>query len=61
MPIAFVGAGLPILPALAGDSKTYAERLFDFPSVGALSKRDVANALNMPAAKENAKLTDSSV
>jgi hypothetical protein len=32
-----VGAGLPILPELAGESKSYAERLFSFPDVGALS------------------------
>jgi hypothetical protein len=33
LPIVFVGAGLPILPALAGNSKSYAERLFKFPDI----------------------------
>ena len=39
LPIVLLGAGLPILPGLAGESKSYAERLFSFPDVGALSAR----------------------
>ena len=49
LPIALVGAGLPILPALAGDSRSYAERLFTFPSIGALDSADAARALRDPA------------
>lgn len=49
LPMVLIGAGLPILPALAGESKSYAERLFTFPSVGALSKEDAAKALQEPA------------
>lgn len=49
LPIVLVGAGLPILPALAGESKSYAERLFSFPAVGALSKEDAEKALQEPA------------
>jgi hypothetical protein len=49
LPIVLVGAGLPILPALAGESKSYAERLFSFPAVGALSKGDAEKALREPA------------
>jgi hypothetical protein len=48
-PIVLLGAGLPILPRLAGESKSYAERLFSFPEVGALSKPDAAKALQDPA------------
>ena len=48
LPLVFVGAGLPILPALAGESKTYAERLFLFPNIGALSKTDAIKALQDP-------------
>jgi len=44
-----LGAGLPILPGLAGDAKSYAERLFNFPDVGALSETDSAKALRDPA------------
>jgi energy-coupling factor transporter ATP-binding protein EcfA2 len=49
LPIVLLGAGLPILPGLAGDSKSYAERLFSFPEIGALSKADSARALQEPA------------
>ncbi len=53
-PVVLFGAGLPILPGLAGDSKSYAERLFSFPDIGALSKEDVFLALQEPAKRENA-------
>src|SRR5208337_1825490 len=49
LPLVLLGAGLPILPGLAGDSKSYAERLFSFPEVGALSAEDAAKALRDPA------------
>jgi hypothetical protein len=49
LPLVLLGAGLPILPGLAGESKSYAERLFSFPEVGALSEADAAKALREPA------------
>ncbi len=49
LPLVLLGAGLPILPALAGESKSYAERLFAFPYIGALTPDDVAKALREPA------------
>ena len=49
LPFVLLGAGLPILPGLAGESKSYAERLFNFPEVGALSEMDSAKALREPA------------
>jgi len=49
LPLVLLGAGLPILPGLAGESKSYAERLFSFPDIGALSGEDVAKALQGPA------------
>lgn len=36
LPLTVVGAGLPQLLALAGNAKSYAERLFDFPQIGPL-------------------------
>jgi len=48
-PLVLFGAGLPILPGLAGESKSYAERLFSFPHVGALTEKDAAQALYEPA------------
>jgi hypothetical protein len=49
LPLVLLGAGLPILPGLAGEAKSYAERLFTFPEIGALSKPDAAKALRDPA------------
>jgi hypothetical protein len=49
LPLILLGAGLPTLLGLAGDSKSYAERLFNFPDIGALTESDAAKALNDPA------------
>jgi energy-coupling factor transporter ATP-binding protein EcfA2 len=48
LPMVLLGAGLPILPGLAGESKSYAERLFSFPDIGALSEADASKALCDP-------------
>lgn len=48
LPLVLIGAGLPILPGLAGESKSYAERLFSFPDVGPLSEPDATKALREP-------------
>lgn len=57
LPLVLIGAGLPILPALAGESKTYAERLFQFPDIGPLSATDSAKALQEPVKKYGVKFT----
>lgn len=49
LPITLVGAGLPQLPRLAGEAKSYAERLFKFPRIGELSETEAARALVEPA------------
>ena len=54
LPVVLVGAGLPILPGLVGESKSYAERLFNFPDVGALSEEEAAQALQEPAQAQGA-------
>ena len=48
LPMVLLGAGLPILPGLAGESKSYAERLFNFPNIGALNEADATKALQDP-------------
>jgi hypothetical protein len=48
LPLVLVAAGLPILPGLAGESKSYAERLFSFPGIGPLPAPDALKALNDP-------------
>ncbi len=54
LPITMVGAGLPQIAELAGDAKSYAERLFEFPAIGNLSAVDARRALEEPAAAEDA-------
>lgn len=49
LPLVLIAAGLPVLPGMAGESKSYAERLFNFPDIGALSEADAAKALRDPA------------
>ena len=49
LPVVLVGAGLPQLPGLAGEAKSYSERLFDFPVVNSLSSVEAANAITLPA------------
>lgn len=48
LPLVLVGAGLPILPGMVGESKSYAERLFSFPEVGPLPEPDAFKALQDP-------------
>lgn len=50
LPVIVVGAGLPQIVGLAGESKSYAERLFDYPKIGALDAPDARRALAQPAA-----------
>ena len=57
LPLILIGAGLPQLVALAGDSKSYSERLFDFPTIGALEKKDSFDALQNPVRKEKVRFS----
>lgn len=55
LPLIVIGAGLPQLAKLAGDAKSYAERLFDYPSVGPLDEASARLALSAPAEREGVK------
>jgi hypothetical protein len=55
LPLVLLGAGLPILTRLAGESKSYAERLFEFPEIGPLSFEDAAKALQDPVLRESVR------
>src|SRR5258706_615642 len=48
LPIMLVGAGLPQLRGRMGRAKSYAERLFDFPEIGALGVAEARIAINRP-------------
>lgn len=49
LPICVVGAGLPQLRGRAGEAKSYAERLFDYPQIGPLDYSEAKRALEKPA------------
>ena len=57
LPITMVGAGLPQIAELAGDAKSYAERLFKFPAIGVLLPDDAGEALARPAMDEGVAYT----
>ncbi|HEX2716939.1 MAG TPA: ATP-binding protein [Gemmatimonadaceae bacterium] len=56
LPFIVFGAGLPQLAALAGEAKSYAERLFDYPPVGALDPDAAKRAIREPIVGEGAKI-----
>jgi hypothetical protein len=49
LPLVLIGAGLPQIAALAGNAKSYAERLFDYPAVDRLDPPAARAALTKPA------------
>lgn len=57
LPLVVFGAGLPQIVGHAGRSKSYAERLFDFPEIGPLSRADAQDALRDPARAEGVDFT----
>jgi hypothetical protein len=58
LPLLMVGAGLPHILGLLGKSKSYAERLFAFPQVEALSRVAANDALSIPAASRGVQFSD---
>lgn len=53
LPVMLIGAGLPQLRGRMGRAKSYAERLFDFPEIGALQPAAARQAITIPAAAQN--------
>jgi hypothetical protein len=58
LPITLVGAGLPQLLALAGEAKSYSERLFEYPQVDKLNTMAALDALRKPAQQLGVSYTD---
>ncbi|MDN3566029.1 ATP-binding protein [Paeniroseomonas aquatica] len=57
LPVLLVGAGLPQVARLAGEAKSYAERLFQYPAVGALDPASARQAIEKPIVDEDATIT----
>lgn len=61
VPILIFGAGLPLLAAMSGDAKSYAERLFLYPKIGALSEEDANLAIRRPINNLDEKISSSAL
>ncbi len=58
LPITAAAAGLPQIHELVGEAKSYAERLFKFPSIGSLNDSDARKVLQEPARRLNVNFED---
>ena len=58
LPFIFFGAGLPQLAALAGEAKSYAERLFLYPDVGPLGPEAAREAIRAPVEEAGERITE---
>lgn len=61
LPLTVVGAGLPQLLSLAGEAKSYSERLFDYPIVDKLDSASAEDAIRKPAKNLNVNFEDAAV
>lgn len=58
LPVVLIGAGLPQIARLAGEAKSYAERLFQYPAVGALDPPSARQAIEKPIIDEGAQISE---
>ncbi len=58
LPVIVVAAGLPQIAKLSGDAKSYSERLFSYPSVGALETAAANSAIRNPLNDEGIQIND---
>lgn len=61
LPIIFVGAGLPSLPAVLADATSYAERLYDYKIVGLLDTASTTRALKSPTENQHISWSDEAI
>jgi hypothetical protein len=56
-PFYIAGGGLPNLPSVLSESRSYAERIFNYRSIGALTREAAESALIVPASRHGALFT----
>jgi hypothetical protein len=61
LPLTCVAAGLPSLPRLVGEAKSYAERLFTYPTIDRLDRQAADEALARPAWARNVAFSKSAL
>lgn len=57
LPVLVFAGGLPQVAKLSGDAKSYAERLFIYPKIGALDEEAAKEAIQKPLRTEGADIT----
>lgn len=60
-PVTVAAAGLPQIPRLSGEAGSYAERLFDFPTIANLDEESARRALTEPARKLRVDYTEDAI
>jgi hypothetical protein len=61
LPITIAAAGLPQIPRLTGEARSYAERLFTFPTIGNLDDEAARAALTEPARHQSVEVAPEAV
>ena len=61
LPVLLVGAGLPQLRGRMGEAKSYAERLFDYPEVGPLPRKDAYTAIRLPVEEQGVEIDEAAL
>lgn len=61
LPVLLFGAGLPQVAGLAGDAKSYAERLFHYPNVGQLLPEAAGDAIRKPLEEQGVAIRDAAL
>ena len=61
LPLILFSAGLPQLAGQAGDAKSYAERLFDFPRLDRLAEQDAHAAIRSPIENGGAAIDETAL
>ena len=57
LPVILIGAGLPQLRGRMGEAKSYAERMFEFPEIGALPRDAAKVAIEKPLRDQGVDVT----
>jgi hypothetical protein len=61
LPVLLIGAGLPQLVGQIGESKSYTERLLEFPHIDRLSSKDARKAIEDPVVSCGARITKQAI
>ncbi|TAJ41433.1 MAG: ATP-binding protein [Reyranella sp.] len=61
LPVILIGAGLPQLRGRMGEAKSYAERMFEFPEIGALPRDAAKLAITKPLRDQGVDVTSAAL